>query len=475
MRFFRRPLLGASLVLATGLILPPVASAHGLVIRGDLPIPDWLFGWAAAAVLVVSFVAIGVLWRTPRLQESRERPLPDGLSAAVTSPVVEVVCGAIGTALLVVVVWSGLAGAELPTENFAPTFIFVIFWLGFVPASVLFGDVFRAFNPWRAVGRVVGGLFSGAETEPLPYPQRLGRWPAVIGLLAFAWLELVSVRKDDPSSLAHAVILYSAVTWAAMGVFGVEAWTRRGEAFSVYFNLFSRLSPVVAHERRVYLRPPLSGLPPLKPWPGTVAVLVVMIGTVSFDGASGGKTWQSIFPDLVNALEPLGLTIGGTAELAYTIGLFVVVLAIGAIYLLGCLGARLLAGGDSTIGLARTFAHSLVPIALAYAAAHYASLLLLQGQAILPLASDPLGHGWDLFGTAAIKPNLAWLSGTTVWYLQVGFVVAGHVAALALAHDRALVLYRDPRRALRSQYCLLAVMVGFTLLALWLLSEVAKG
>jgi hypothetical protein len=112
-----------------------------------------------------------------------------------------------------------------------------------------------------------------------------------------------------------------------------------------------------------------------------------------------------------------------------------------------------------------------VPIAAVYVAAHYFSFLLFEGQALLYLASDPFNRGWDLLGTATTGIDYGLFGSDTTWYFQVAFVVCGHVAALMAAHDRALVLYRDARDAVRSQYWMLAVMVGFTSLALWLLAQ----
>src|SRR5690606_18221334 len=132
------------------LAVPVSASAHGLVGKADLPIPMWLFIWAAAAVLVISFAALGLLWSSPQLEQDRFRPLPEVLSRAVTSRGTEVVCGLVGVAGFVIVILCGFLGTQLGTQNIAPTFVYVAFWLGLVPASVLFGDVFAAFNPWRA-------------------------------------------------------------------------------------------------------------------------------------------------------------------------------------------------------------------------------------------------------------------------------------------------------------------------------------
>ncbi len=449
--------------------------AHGLVARSDLPIPEWLFGWAAAMVLVVSFVALAILWPEPRLEREGWRPLPAWLGRVLTSRAVEILCGAIGIFLFGLVIYTGLEGVQSSTANFAPTFIYVIFWLGFVPASVLLGDVFRAFNPWRAIGRAVAWVAKTAARgdlpAPLTYPEKLGRWPAAAGIFAFAALELVASNGDRPENLAIAVLIYSAVTFIAMALYGVERWCDRGEAFSVYFNLFSRISPVETRGREIGLRKPLSGLAALPPAAGTVPLLAVMIGSVTFDGASEAQPWTDISPDLAQFFQDLGLTPQHSLELAFLLGLILAVLLVYGFYRLGVLGARSVGGGFSANQLANAFVHSLVPIALAYVAAHYFTLLLFQGQAMAYLASDPLGDGSDIFGTANNQIDYTIIGGETTWYFQVGFVVAGHVAALVLAHDRALALYSDAKQAVRSQYWMLAVMVGFTSLALWLLSQ----
>jgi hypothetical protein len=449
--------------------------AHGLVARTDLPIPEWLFGWAAAMVLVVSFVALAVLWPEPRLEREDWRPLPGGLGRALASRPVEILCGAIGVFLLGVIVYAGLRGTQSPTANFTPTFIYVIFWLGLVPVSVLFGDVFRAFNPWRAIGRAVGWVAgSVARTDlpaPLAYPERLGHWPAAAGVFLFAVIELVASNGDRPENLAIAALVYSALTFVAMALYGVETWISRGEAFSVYFNLFSRLSPFETRDGVVGLRKPLSGLAALRPGAGTVPLLAVMIGSVTFDGASEASIWTSIAPDIASFFRDVGLSPQNALELAFLLGLTVTILLVYGFYRLGVVGARSVGGGFSAGRLARAFVHSLVPIALAYVAAHYFTLLLFQGQGISFLASDPLGEGSDLFGTADSQIDYTLIGANATWYWQVGFVVAGHVAALTLAHDRALALYDQARLAVLSQYWMLAVMVGFTSLALWLLSQ----
>jgi hypothetical protein len=452
-----------------------ITVAHGLVARSDLPIPEWLFGWAAAMVLVVSFVALAVLWPEPKLQREHWRPLPGGVGRALASRPVEIICGAIGAALLVVLVYAGLRGTQSSTANLAPTFVYVIFWLAFVPASVLFGDVFKAFNPWRAIGRGVGWVAGkaarGSLPAPLAYPERLGHWPAAAGIFAFAVMELVAANGDQPQTVAIATLVYSALTFVAMALYGVESWIARGEAFSVYFNLFSRLSPVETRNGVVGLRRPLSGLADLEAGAGTVPLLAVMIGSVTFDGVSEAPVWTGIAPDIAGFFGDLGLSPQNALELTFLVGLIGAILLVYGFYRLGVLGAHSVGGGFSTDRLARAFVHTLVPIALAYVAAHYFTLLLFQGQAIGFLASDPLGDGSNLFGTSDSQIDYTLVGANATWYWQVGFVITGHVAGLTLAHDRALAMYDRAKLAVRSQYWMLAVMVGFTSLALWLLSQ----
>ena len=472
----RRALAAAAAAAALLAVLPEPALAHGLQTKRDLPIPEWLFTWGAALVLLVSFVGLAVLWPKPRLEGDGWRPLRRGGRLLASRPV-EVACGAIGTLLLALVVYSGLAGEK--NDNLTPTFVYVVFWVALVPVSVVFGDVFRAFNPWRAVARAVSWVArrAGREPEePFDYPERLGHWPAAAGLLAFVVMELVVDVGADPRPLAIATLVYSAVTWFFMSLYGIERWLDRGEAFSVYFGLFARLSVLERRGDAVGRRRFLAGLAGFRPIAGTVPLLAVMIGSTSFDGLSVGKLWRdTLEPPLLDALDALGLDARAADQLAHGAGLLGTIAVVLGFYWLGVLGARTAGGEVTARRLARTFVHSLVPIAIAYVLAHYVSLLLFQAQGVPALLSDPLGRGSDLLGWADWTIDSGWVAPETLWYLQVGFVVAGHVAALVLAHDRALALYDRASVAVRSQYWMLGVMVGFTCLALWLLSETAQG
>lgn len=464
----------AAALLALGALAPDAVLAHGLVGKQDLPIPRWLFAWAAAVVLVVSFVALAVLWPTPRL----ERQDADGRRLVRLPGLLEPVCGVLGVAAFALVVHAGLSGTQTEQANLAPTAVYVLFWVGIPFLSLFLGDVWRAFSPWRALARMVawlagrGGSAAGLP-EPLAYPARLGRWPAAVAIFTFTWVELVWSNGNDPSSLAILALVYAAVQLVGMSLYGIEPWTRNADGFAVYFSLFASLSPLHWKGTEALARRPLVGTAQLAVVPGTVPLLAVMIGTTSFDGFAEGPTWSDIAPDLQQLFLDIGLGRTAALELTFTVGLAGMVLVVAGLFRLGIAGMHTIGGDVDARTLARRFAHTLVPIALAYVVAHYFSLLAYQGQAVGYLASDPLGDGSDVLGTATWTIDYEWIGPNAIWYVQVGALVLGHVAGLVLAHERALVLYRKARDATRSQYWMLAVMVAFTSLGLWLLSSQA--
>jgi hypothetical protein len=454
---------------------------HALVGRQDLPIPEWLFAWGASVVLIVSFVALSVAWRRTRFEDDGWRPVADTISRPLINPVTETLAGLVGVFLLGVVVWAGLEGTEAPDRNFAVTFVFVTVWLGFVAASVLFGDVFRAFNPWRAVARAAGGVFKlvagQSPPAPLAYPERLGRWPAVVGVLAFVWFELVYGQSGfqtvglTPHSVAVATLAYSAYTFVAMALFGSERWLDRGESFSVYFGMFARLAPLEVRSRRLGLRRWLAGTTSWAAVPGSIALVLLAIGATTFDGASEGALADPI-SSVFEWLGDIGFGPVAALRTTNTIFLALTLAFVAGLFWAGIYGMHTVKTSVGTRRLGQLFVHAFIPIALAYLFAHYFSLVLFQEQAQFTfLLSDPLGRGEDYFGTASGGIDYGLISATGVWYVQVAALVIGHVTALVLGHDRAIALYGDTRLAARSQYWMLALMVGFTSLGLYLLSQ----
>jgi hypothetical protein len=436
--------------------------AHGIGVVDDLPVPAWLFYYGGALVLIASFVALGVLWREPRLEGSGAEPLPDGLQRGLRSRALRVVAGAASFALLVLVVATGLVGTDSPTRNLAPSAVYIAFWLGVPLMSVVVGNVWRVLDPWRAAA---DGLAFVAEragfrwSPPLRYPGRFGRWPAAALLTAFVALELTYPNPDDPRAVAAAALVYTWITWSCAAAFGRAAWFENGDAFTSYFGLFARMAPLAARGRDLVVRSPLRGLAGGEERPGTVALVAVVLGSVAFDGLSRTNWWEDRIHAAGDARQMVVNVVGLAACIAFA----------ALTYLAAAALAARLAG--RRLDARAAFVGSLVPIAFAYLVAHYFSLFVLQGQYLFSLVSDPFGYGWDLFGTRDFVPDLTILSPEAIWYVQVGSLVVGHVVGLVIAHDRALSLAPSVRSALRAQYAMLVLMVLYTTGGMWILSR----
>ena len=409
-----------------------------------------MFAYGAAAALVISFAGLAVFWRTSRLEGGGEGrvvlergPLARGLLVAGR---------AVGLVLLALLLVAAAFGDPDTVENIAPVFVYVVFWVGMTLVCALVGDLWRVVNPFDTLATLVERARSGT-----PAPYRWGRWPAVAALTGFVWLELVYPDRAQPRTLAVAIMVYTAAVLAGVVRWG-RAWLRQGEGFTVFFGLLGHMAPLYADgEGRVRARPPLAGLVGLRPDAATQAVVIVALGSTSFDGLSRTRFWI----DLTRNWSSTEVALLGTLGLVWAVS--VVTLAfVGAMRVTGRLHRR------RHPELTAAFVHSLVPIAFAYALAHYFSLLVFEGQSAIALASDPLGHGWDLFGTAGNRVDFTAVSTTTIAYVQAAGIVAGHVAGVVVAHDRALALFPS-RDATRSQYPLLAAMVLFTVGGLALL------
>jgi hypothetical protein len=389
-------------------------------------------------------------------------------------------CGAVGIFLLGAIIWSGLEGTEAPDRNLATTLVFVTIWIGFPVLSVLFGNVFAAFNPWNALAAPVGALWrsvTGGEPPHLKYPERLGRWPAAVGLAAVVWLELIYGSGNgvavgiEPAAIGTATVIYSVYTLLMIALFGREKWLDNGEVFSVYFGMFASLGKLQVRDGVLGVRKFLLGSTSWVVGPGSVAVAITSVGTTTFDGASEG-VFSSVVASLEDFFSGAGLGALASGRLSATVVLGLSIGLVSLIYLAGVRGMETVPGAPSRRTLWRGFGHVLIPIAFAYLVAHYFSLFVFQIQAQFTyLLSDPLGTGTtDLFGTAGTGINYGVITPEVTWYVQVGALVVGHVVALALAHDRAVAYWGDYRSAARSQYWMLAVMVAFTCFGLFLLS-----
>jgi hypothetical protein len=496
-----RRLVNLPLALLLLVVLPGQAFAHGLGQSQDLPLPFWLYLFAAAAVVLVSFVQIVLLvgerhtsYRYPRFNLLQVGPL----RAVLTNGPFLLGLRLLSVALFLLVILSGLLGRQGPGYNFAPTFVWIIWWVGLGFFTAFVGNIWPLVNPWKVLFEWTEGLArrlgtgKGLELGET-YPAALGVWPALVLFAVFIWVENVFAGSATPLNIALFALLYSLLTWTGMVVFGKEVWLRRGEAFSVFYDIIARFAPTevrvidpetcrncgadcrtdeggcvncyecfaraTPEARELNLRPPVVGLSsPERVTLDRVVFVVFVLASVTFDSLLGTPPW----------VELQRLT-----SMPQTLGVVAVPLFFLAVYLVFVKLSQLFSGGFVPFGrFATAYVYSLVPIAIAYQAAHYYTFLFIQGQAIIALISDPFGWGWDLFGTADYKINAGLIGADTVWYTQVALIVAGHVVAVYLAHVIALRLLKgDTRLAARSQYPMLGLMILYTVFSLWILSQ----
>jgi hypothetical protein len=427
--------------------------AHGVGSRTDLPIPIGLALYGAGAAILLSFAVLLLFWRTPRLDRpSSGLALPAGLQRLVDSPAVRGGLQAVTLAVAVLVTVVAVAGPDETSRNLAPWVLYVTFWVGLVPASLLLGPVWRVVNPLRLVHRGLRTVLPAAPgAGRLP---ALGLWPATVSLLVFLWLELVYPDRAEPVTVAVFLIGYAVVQVGCALWFG-EEWFAAGDGFEVYSALIARLSPWGRRDDgRIALRNPLVNATVAPQVRGLAAVVVVLLGSTAFDGLSRTVFWQT-GPGAAND------------SLSGTVGLLVMIALVGGLYVLGTRLSGRLAGQPEGVQPER-YAGTLIPIALGYTVAHYFSLLLLDGQTTWILASNPFGlAGVDLFGTDSNVVDLTAVSSDAIALVQVGAIVTGHVLGVTLAHERALLSARRARAS--DQLPLVIVMVLFTIGGLGLL------
>lgn len=472
-----RSFVAALLLLAAG---TRPAQAHAFGVRYDLPLPLDLYLGAAGAAVALSFVVMAVF-----VARRGARPLrnfvvlwPDPDASPVWRFLVRALRTA-GIAIFLLIVLAGLFGADASTRNIAPLLVWVLWWVGFLLVCAFVGNLWPALDPWRTVGDLVA---RGGFHARRPWPQRFGGWPAVLLFLVFAWAELVGPFGESPRDLAVLVLVYSALAFAGMAVFGRQAWRDNADPFHRAFGLVGGFA-LFGRARTMPGRPLLLRLPAagLLEWRtdrlSDVAFVMAVLATVTFDGFSETPLWAGFLDWIARsqALRPLllGISSLGIEIIAAirTLALIAVPLIALAVYTLFC-ALTSLADRSVTVGqVMRGFAVSLLPIAIAYHLSHYISYLLLAGQYAIPLASDPFGYGWNLFGTTGHMLDVGIIGAKQVWYLAVAALVTGHIVSVVVAHSIAMRIFPNARAATLSQLPFLVLMVGFTACSLWILAQ----
>ena len=456
---------------------------HGFGQRYDLPGPLFLYLFAAAGVVVFSFVIV-VLFAGDELGEDAvdyprwRAAWLDGLVAAHWPRTAGGIIGVLG---LVAVVITGIFGSQNPFYNPAEYLVWVYFWAALVILCGLLGNLWTLFNPWAALG---AWLRLPEQREPNRI-ARLGVWPAVVTYFLFACLELASGIANRPAVIGWLAIAYTLVTLGGMALVGRRAWLDQVECFAVLFRIIARFAPLEGDvdrrgRVRVYLRVWGSGLlRGVESGWDQVVFIVLMLSSLAFDGllATPVYVWWLLNLDgPFGVLGPLGVPVLRTVGLVILTGLFLgaFVLVMRFVMWFGWpqLGSPF--GGWKGVDVPQAlsaFAFTLVPIALVYNAAHNYTYVVVQSQGIIPLLADPLQKGWHLLPTAGYKVSFLLAGAAVVWYVQIILIVLGHVIAVYLAHLRASERFKNASHVLLSQYPMLLLMVLYTMTSLWILAQ----
>jgi hypothetical protein len=456
--------------------LTPVDSfAHGIGERYDLPVPLplWLTG-AAIAVLASFVIAAVAVRRTP--SSEREQPGRQTYRACRALDWLRRIAQLCAVAVLILVVAAAFFGDQTPTRNIAPVMVWVIWWIGLAYVSALVVNVWPAVNPWAAVFAAAEAALHRLGLLPVPrsYPTWLASWPAVMLFGAFAWIELVYDARAIPQRLGILILGYSLITWTGMLLYGRDAWLAKADPFTVAFRTLAMFAPLEIDcqtNPRLSFRPYGSGLVVADALSRSMLVFVsLLLSTVTFDGFLATPLWNAIERFLYSELTIFDSSSRLTA--INSLGLTLFVLGFLSLYLLT---ARWMAarsqGALSTASAARLFVVTLIPIAIGYHLAHYLSYFLQQGQLVIRLTSDPLGLGWNLFGTARYRPNFDVVGARFIWYVSVIAIVAGHIIAVYCAHRIALRKIPDRQIVLASQLPMLVLMIAYTVISLWIIAQ----
>jgi len=439
-RTLRSPALPA-LVLVLSLAVGR-ASAHPVgVSRFDAPLPLWVVLAGAGATVALTAVALAVVGE-PTRRSSTLATIPTRVldrAGRVASLLFLLVVGA--------AVADGLLGPQTPLSNLATLFVWSLWLKGIGLVAILAGSPWRALSPWRTLYRGLCRL----EGEPIgrwSYPSALGSWPALVGVVVLVGVvDNLTVLPRSPAGTARVVGAYGAVMLAGALAFGGQ-WLDRADPLAVLYRLLGRVAPLAlerdGERTRLLARPPWRESARPVADTAAAAVVVAAVYTVSFDGFAVTGTYQSVLA-AVREATGVGPTVSVAVYLA-GLALFLVTFWLVAHFV------RVAGVERPVVSVAPT----VVPIAAAYELAHnYPYVLASAGR--LPAT----------VGLAAVEP-LAWLSVPAFWASQVLLIVGGHLVGVVAAHR---VVSRAERSTLRAHAPLVVLMVGYTVLSLWIVSR----
>ncbi len=450
-------------------VLPQSVSAHAFGKLYNLPVPFWMYLYGGAAAIVVSFLIIGYFINKTGSNLAYPTKFLSNLNFLIKKPTINIL-KALSVFLFLFTILTGLFGEDSPYSNFNMTFFWIIFILGFSYLTAFIGNIYAFINPWKVLTEWFENLSGEKIKGMFKYPKNLGYYPALGFYFLFIWIELFS--QTFPRQLSLILIQYSLINFVGVMAVGKDNWFKYCEFFSVFFRLIGKIAPFEYKNNKLYLRPPFIGLLKEKADHFSLLLFILfMLSSTAFDGFRTTTPWvQFYYQNFDNLLTPL---FGDSAYTFFqTVGLLLSPFVFLIIYLGLISFAKVITKSKtSLLELCLQFALTLVPVAFVYNIAHYYTLLLTEGQNMFRIISDPFGFGWNLFNTSEYEVNLTIIDANFTWHFQVALILVGHIVGTYLAHMVALKVFPSHKKALLSQFPLLILMVVYTMIGLWILSQ----
>ncbi len=463
-----------------------------------LPLPLYLYYVGAGLAIFVTFIIIAMIVKgTPLVYYQTMYKgfllAQEILLKVSKSPIIKLVT----IIIFITIILIGFLGPQNPVENLATLTLWIIIWIGLVYVQVIVGDVWNIVNPWKGIFELV---YRNSHPKPLlKYPSKLERWPGFFMLFLFIWFELIHPHPEAPFNVSIFLAIYTILMLLGMRLFGLWTWLRCCDFLSIYFHYLSLLSPIGfrtvnryycrtceyecelwdqcvdcpkctsiigSSESRIIIRIPGGGVINRRSLGlSDVAFVILMLAGISFDGLSRTTIYYAFI-----GYEPFPPPPRDELIIPNTVGLIMAFMLFLSIYLLIMTFSYILSGKRYGFGFyISRFILSLIPIAVVYNMAHYMDYFWINLQLFIKQISDPLGYGWNIFGTATMPINTS-IDIQLLWHIQFFIIVLGHIISVFAAHIIALLEFRDTNIAVRSQYPVALLMIGYTVFGLWLLS-----
>ena len=401
---------------------------HGVVNVGDLPIPFDIVLNSSALVVLITFVYLKVSWKesiiTPRQEVFNDKQ--------------NFIGKLFGIIILFLLVAPGIFGNESSKTSVAPLILWVFLWIGVPVLGLLFGDIYSKFNPLN--------LFSLKSDKPESV------YFACILFIGLTWFELVWRRPGNPLNIA--VVLITLFVCVNLFRYFLKKSLIEVDPLLLLHYLYSKLK---LFNSKPYFRSLLDNIGNLAKLKGIEYFVLLMIGTVTYDGLRETTFWYNQFGSR-------------TDDMGFSTMMFLI-MNLGTIlfYRFACFFAIKVGGSDLELNhVSNLFGHTMLPIAFAYHVTHYLTLLLFESQTFFYRFNDPIGIGMNILNVEEPTINY-FIEPLVIWGIQVAVTLLGHMLSVVLAHDLAVKLFGH-QQSDKTQYIFLFITVALTLQALFVLS-----